>query len=483
MLYNERPFLFGTFLPALRPAVFLMLLVRLILSASLLATTAASSAMTFDEARALFHERSDLLRADAAEVERAKAAAEGAKSLSGPQVDITVMHLEGKKDLEIDTPSSLRALGGALGQATGGRLNLSVPSTLGTELDLGGPRAVLQATLPIYTGGRISAQQNVMQHKVRESEAARSERLETKDAELAQRYWGVQLARSVAALRQARVADEVDAVRRARRFEAKGLVSGLERMSVEVSRDAARREAAAAETDRQVAEAEFMSQLREAKVPELTTPLFVLKGDLGTLSDWQKKAKLNAPLLWKADAQIRQAREGVRAAEGAFHPQVFAFGTKNLIKHYLSPVEPDWMAGIGVKFTLWDRQDRLSEVSAAKLQVQRAEAGRAEADHQLMTAVEVAFLRTTQAREQYDLTASTVALAAENLRLREKSFGEGLSTALDVSEARTQLVGAEIAQRAAAYQFVVAWVMLHAASGSMQTFSETLTRPDLVAVQ
>ena len=167
----------------------------------------------------------------------------------------------------------------------------------------------------------------------------------------------------------------------------------------------------------------------------------MLTGDLGTLSGWQKKARLNSPLLRKTDAQIQQAQEGVRAAKGNFHPQVFAFGMKNLVKHYLTPVEPDWMAGIGVKFTLWDNKDRMSDISAAKALVTKATAAREETDNKLMSAVEVAFLRTTEAREEYDLTVSTVALAAENLRLREKSFSEGLSTALDVREARTQLTG------------------------------------------
>ena len=173
----------------------------------------------------------------------------------------------------------------------------------------------------------------------------------------------------------------------------------------------------------------------------------------------------------------------MKAAEGNFHPQVFAFGMKNLVKHYLTPVEPDWMAGIGVKFTLFSNSDRMSDIAAARQLVTKAEAARAEADNALMTAVEVAFLQTTQAREEYDLTASTVALAAENLKLRQISFNEGLSTALDVREARTQLIGAQIAQRAAAYKFVVAWVRLHAASGVMPEFMQTLTRADLVPVK
>lgn len=441
---------------------------------------AAQAAMTFDDARAIYREKSALFRVDAAEVERARAAAESAKALSGPRVDLIAMHVEGKKEIEIDVPEKIQSAGKLLGRYN---LPVSIPSSYGINYDLGGPRAVVQATWPLYTGGRISAQQDALAHKVREAEALQSERVEEKDAELAQRYWGVQLARSVAQLRESRLADEEAQVARAKRFEAKGLISKLERMSVEVSRDTAKREATAAETSARVAEAELMAELREKTLPELSTPLFVLTGDLGTLSGWQKKARLNSPLLRKTDAQIQQAQEGVRAAKGNFHPQVFAFGMKNLVKHYLTPVEPDWMAGIGVKFTLWDNKDRMSDISAAKALVTKATAAREETDNKLMSAVEVAFLRTTEAREEYDLTVSTVALAAENLRLREKSFSEGLSTALDVREARTQLTGAEIAQRAAAYKFVVSWAMLHASSGAMPEFSDSLRRADLTAVK
>lgn len=441
---------------------------------------AAQAAMTFDDARAIYREKSALFRVDAAEVERARAAAESAKALSGPRVDLIAMHVEGKKEIEIDVPEKIQSAGKLLGRYN---LPVSIPSSYGINYDLGGPRAVVQATWPLYTGGRISAQQDALAHKVREAEALQSERVEEKDAELAQRYWGVQLARSVAQLRESRLADEEAQVARAKRFEAKGLISKLERMSVEVSRDTAKREATAAETSARVAEAELTAELREKTLPELSTPLFVLTGDLGTLSGWQKKARLNSPLLRKTDAQIQQAQEGVRAAKGNFHPQVFAFGMKNLVKHYLTPVEPDWMAGIGVKFTLWDNKDRMSDISAAKALVTKATAAREETDNKLMSAVEVAFLRTTEAREEYDLTVSTVALAAENLRLREKSFSEGLSTALDVREARTQLTGAEIAQRAAAYKFVVSWAMLHASSGAMPEFSDSLKRADLRAVK
>lgn len=465
---------------ALRAAPAAALLLAL---AALTAQAAGTpSALTFEDARRTYHERADIFRADTAEVARAQHAAESAKALSGPKVDVTAMQIEGRKELnlDVDVPANLQTLGNAL---TGGRLNIPNQLSFSENYDLSGPRAMISATWPIYTGGQITAKQNALEHEVREAAAARDARLEEKDADLAARYWGVQLARSVEDLRKKALAAEEEQVHRAKRFEAKGLISKIERMSVEVSRDAARRELVAAGTSARVAEAELMSALREKSLPHLATPLFILTGDLGTLSEWQARARANSPVLARIDAQKSRAGEGVRAAEGAFPPQVFAFGTKNLIKHYLTPVEPDWMVGIGVKFTLWSNQDRFAALAAARSVEEKAGAARSEADNALATMVEVAFLRTTQAREEYDLTASTVALAAENLRLRESSFAEGLSTALDVREARTQLVGAQIAQRAAAYKFVVSWAMLHAAAGVMPDFANTIGRADFKAAQ
>lgn len=115
--------------------------------------------------------------------------------------------------------------------------------------------------------------------------------------------------------------------------------------------------------------------------------------------------------------------------------------------------------------------------------VTKAEAARSEAKNQVATAVEVAFLRVMQAREEFELTGSTVELARENLRLREASFAEGLSNAVDVDTARTKLTGAEVARRAAAYKFVVSWAMLHASAGAMPDFVNSLTRSDLVVVK
>ena len=204
----------------------LVLAVSALLSAG---TASAADSLTFEAARARFHERADIFRADAAEVERARHASESAKSLSGPKVDITAMQVEGRKDLDLnlDIPASVQQLGNVL---TGGKYPIPSSMRFTDELDLSGPRAMISATWPLYTGGAITAQQNLLEHKVREASAAQSARLEEKDADLAMRYWGVQLTRSVEELRRERLKDEEEQVHRAMRFEKKGLISRIERM-------------------------------------------------------------------------------------------------------------------------------------------------------------------------------------------------------------------------------------------------------------
>ena len=81
------------------------------------------------------------------------------------------------------------------------------------------------------------------------------------------------------------------------------------------------------------------------------------------------------------------------------------------------------------------------------------------------------------------MSTSSIDLAKENVRLRERSFKEGLSTVDDVNDARNKLIAAQVAQRVAAYRFVVAYSLLHAASGRMMDFMNAFGRPDVIVIE
>lgn len=427
---------------------------------------AQTPALDFSQARQLAHDRVDSIKVEAAETAKRESEAKSARSLHGPKIELDSKQIWGRKTLDYGTIN------------LGPLLHIPIPTSIDLyhEEDIGGPRAAINAQLPIYMGGAINAKVRAADEAVYESQARTQAQRDTVDTELAQKYFAVQLARSIERLQNEMLHQQELEVRKALRFEKTGTISRLERMAVEVNRDTAKRELLTAQTNRRVAESELAGLLREENVGELKNPLFVVTEDIGTLKSWQDKALGASPVLKSVVAQRRQAEQGVTAAKAAWHPQVYAFANYNMIKHYLTIPEPDWIAGIGLKFTLWDNKDRNASIAAANSLVTKAQAAHDEARNRIQTAVQTAYLKSNEAREAYRLTDSTLSLAKENLRLREKSFSEGLSTADEVNDARTKLLAAEIARRVAAYRFVVAWAMLNAACGDMNAFEQSVTR-------
>lgn len=427
-----------------------------------------STALDFASARVLAHSRSDVLRISGAETAHREHTTESLKSLHGPKVTTEFRHLWGNKDVDLGTKT--------INLAPLPVPSISVP--LQFSQDLYGPRLIGTVELPIYMGGAISAKIAASEASVTESREDERSARDRLDIDLAQKYFGVQLARSVQKLREAMLSEQNEELNRAKRMNQTGSISRIEAMSVAVDRDKAARELIASETDTKIAESDLARLLREDKVTRLTTPLFVLARPIGSLQTWKDKAFAMSPVIRAVRAKRNQADQGLKAAKAAWAPQVYAFAQGNAIKHYLSVTEPDWVAGIGVKFTLWDNKDRNESVASARALVDKATAGIAEASNQIEQAVETAYLRTRQTQDQYNLTLSTLELARENLRLRERAFSEGLATSTEVNEARNKLLSAEIARRVSAYQFVVSWASLNAVCGSSETFTESLSYTD-----
>ena len=460
----------------------------------------AAHATSFDQARALMLERSWSLKMSQAELSQKRYQVKQAQALNGPKVVLNSQYIEGSKEVNLALNNPVAPFGPVIGQTIGSALgsNPNVGPVLGQALgqqagallsqnelhlrykdDLSGPRVTLEATWPLYTGGAISAKQAATRAAVDQAQADLEYSQDALEVQLVQKYFGVQLARSIQALRQDVFTQQQRDLTRAERFEKAGMIAKIERMAAQVNRDQGEREFLQSRADTQVAERELMNLLQEVNIGELKTPLFVVH-DIKSSQYWQTIALSANPMVKSIDARRNQADQAVKAAKSQYHPHVYAYGQYNAVRHYLTIPEPDWIAGIGVKFTLWDNRDRSAQVGAARAQVLKAQAAQASVRDEVKKGVDIAWLRTQQALEQFDLTESSVALAQENLRLREKAFANGLNTVDDVNDARNKLVGAQVARRLAAYRFVLSYAMLHAASGQMNQLLGAMDRADVV---
>lgn len=445
---------------------FAFLSIFFLLSVFIATSSCHAADLSFNRARDLLRERNNSLKAAEANIESKKMASDSLKWLHGPTVSVGAVELWGEAKIDVD-----RSIKTPLGK---------MPVDINETYNFSGPRAAVTGTVPIFTGGKIDATQKTAKYAVNEAEAMRDSRINILEAELVAKYFGLQLALSLRKLREDTLKEEESQLARAKKFEQEGMISHVELMGVKVARDAAERESLKARNNARAAKVELGRLLLSENLGTLTTPLFVLRDPLPPMETWVNRALKSNPQMAVMEARVKQGDQGVEASRSSWFPQAVGFGQYLFAKPHQSYLKPEWMAGIGVNLTLWDSRDRLASFKSAKAIVREARATQLEVANQIRKDAETAWIGAQNAREQYNLTASNVAYARENLDLKLEGFGEGLYTALDVTQARDQLLAAEVERRVAAFEFVVNYAMLHVISGTMSDFMRAYSKKDVI---
>ncbi len=96
---------------------------------------------------------------------------------------------------------------------------------------------------------------------------------------------------------------------------------------------------------------------------------------------------------------------------------------------------------------------------------------KAQAKQDLSVLVEKTYLEAEQALEEVTGLNSSLNLAQENLRLRQKAFSQGLSTSVDVVDAELYLASIRTQQSLASFNYLISLNKLLALSSEMSSFS------------
>ena len=435
-------------------------------TAAVAAQTAGSEALSFDDARTRLAEKSDARAGADANVAAKQDLAAATKHLRLPQVTLSVTEEYFRKTLEIPF-GSLAPVAAEFG--------LETPLRFRVEKWSFRPGAI--ATLPLYTGGQISAAQTAAEAAIREAGAERDLTSDEDLIQLVRAYFGQQLAVRTLAVRR----DVRDGLQQhlgnATALEREGFASKADRLQATVARDRAERQYRKASSDLDTAQARLANLLHSDHAVTTTTDLFVHTAPIAPVEEFQRAARSEHPQLERLRAITDQAKEGVRVQQAALKPQLLAFGGYDLYRKDAT-LEPDWVFGFNLKYTLFSRDGRLEKVSAARHQLEQAEAGLRSAERQLEIGVTSSYNDLEDARVQYVLLESAIAHAEESLRLQELSFREGLATSLDVIDARVALGQSRIDREGAAYEYDLRLALLLAASGQIDRYPEYVRRAD-----
>ena len=303
-------------------------------------------------------------------------------------------------------------------------------------------RLPLTARWPLFTGGRIGAANRAAQARVRDAGAQTRQAEEGVLRALVRAYFGLRLALEEKAVRAEVLAGLDRHVRDARRLEEEGLIAKVERLNAEVARAEAERQLKRAGHDVEIARAALANVLAsDAAVGDPVTPLFVAF-DLDPADRFREAALASHPALERLAAQRDLAGEAVAAQKGAFWPEVFAYGLYEMRKTDLSPIEPEWLAGVGARIELFDGGSRLKKLAAARAQQDRVELLDQKLRRDVGDARREAVPRGREGARAGRGVRGGPRAGRENLRVRTRAFEEGVATSLDVVDARLAQEGA-----------------------------------------
>ncbi len=465
----------------MHPKAFLSQIISLIFLIFFISSISFADDLNFSQAWSVLQKNNDGLAASYANQEKSQHMIEAAEDLYWPEIGITADYI--KLDDEISlSPSDLfdsmprgdvlqnflNGLGRIGGIPRSG-IDDAFTSKISKDYVV---ISSLTAVWPVFAGGRIDAAQDIAANKLAEAQYLTRIKKQALFEELVKVYFGMVLAKKVL---DARIVAEKGLYKHydnSKKLQKEGQIAKVERLKAEASYDKARVDKNKAKRQLEIAQVALNHLLKEKSDVSPKSKLFI-NNTLPPIADLTSATLKNHPGLGVLDSKRKQAQGFVEVEEGEYLPEVFLFGNYNLYEQdtLAADLDPDWMVGVGVKIPITTRNGRSGKLKAAKTTIIELDYLTRQAIQDLKLLVEKTWRDANTALEEYNGLKSSLALAKENIHLRDTAFSQGLTTSLEVIDARLFLVSIQVQRQAAAYQYVLSLARLLALSDQMLSFS------------
>lgn len=319
---------------------------------------------------------------------------------------------------------------------------------------------------PLYAGGKINNAGKAAKVEIKISE----EELRNAEGELlteiAARYYGLTLAEQVEQVREQMYLAMEKHYADAKELFDNGIIARVELLHSQVSKNEAERELKKAKHDIEIVRAGLDASLSydSAVFVQPVNHLF-MNTDLPETYYWLSNAELHNPLLQQIEGKKELSSIKKKADQGDYFPTVAMMGTYNLADKNYSPYMPDWLVGVGLKWTVFDGLDRQNKIKADEaLKLQATFAGeKARAD------IKAYIVKLTEElegqKEQKTELDSTLELANEYASSIEQAFNEGLATSTSVVEAHSKVAQVKALRLKVLYDYDVTLARLFQIAG------------------
>ncbi|MDR3109436.1 MAG: TolC family protein [Planctomycetaceae bacterium] len=416
----------------------------------------AMAAETLESAWMVATSGSNRLRAGVNQIEAAKGIHQTAKAARLPVIanQTAYIALSEQPKFSIDIP----------------QLPLPLPIPASIDLPLADQNFMLSSTtvtVPIYTGGKISAAIDAGKYQVASVQSTYTAMQKQLKLEVANAFFSVLRARKlyeVAIGNERSLAAHEDVVGK---MLTQNIVTRNVFLAAQVAHATATQEVMRLRNVALTAEANYNRLLNRP----LDTPLYLVEQEVPPLSGnyetltaeaLQNRRELNAI------AQQSQAiGSQVKVANADCLPQIVAVGSFNYMQNSHLSNETNWAGGLGMKWTLFDGGSSRSRKYTANHQAAAASRTYDELRSMIELEVYAAALNEQETRSRITVAKQAVIQADENRRVVGKQFFEGLVNHTEVLDAQTQQTGARTAYWNAIYDAIMATYNVKYATGMM----------------
>lgn len=333
-------------------------------------------------------------------------------------------------------------------------------------------KAQAYATLPLFTGGKISSANAAAEANYTGAKAQEDMLTDKLLVELSTKYFGNLLAEKMVEVRGQFLQNaRQNAENGAKMFRA-GIISKVEKMAVDVILAQAQRDYASSVNDARISQTLLKNILNEQDDITPNSPLFVLPIDrLPSLEEFKAKA-LSNPVFNYIDSKKALSKANESAQKSDFMPTVYLFATRELYTKDLTILEPDWAYGVGFNWSLFEGGKSYYKTKAAEEQTLKVEQLKAQQIKDITTAIDYYYKKMQNAQQTYEALKEELSFTEAFYEARQLGFKAGTATSLEVNMAMTQWQKAQLENLKAQYNFVTSLATILNLSGQTAMFSK-----------
>lgn len=307
---------------------------------------------------------------------------------------------------------------------------------------------------PIYAGGKIRSANKAA--SIHYDEARNEQEIKVTEVitQLVERYFGLVLASEAVEVRREVLNSMSLHMEDAKRLKEEGVIANAEFLHAKVYFSEADRELKKSRHQLTIAQKGLNNTLSVTDSTRLLpiSTLFYLDS-IPPLSYFQQQAEMNSLFLQKVAYKKELVNTKHHLEKGSFLPSVALMGTYQLANKDLSPLIPNYMVGVGLKWNLFEGVARLNSLKASELQVEQVDYIYEKTSSDIKTVITRYYEEMKMHQEQMEDLKIAYQFANEYLTVREKAFLQGMATASEVSDAGLAMAKVKIEMLQTMYAF------------------------------